>query len=193
VPQEGGGAIDGLRERKRAVSHARVIEAAFDLFAERGCEEVTVAEICAAADIAPRTFFRYFPTKDDVLAEPARSMADRMREELRAVPAELSDADALAAAAMALGAQLVTDREKTTRYLRVLRQAAVARSHPVLRIGDRERALAEVLVARNGGAPIDWRVRLAVARTTAAFRVWLDDLVDDVAGDPLEHLREIIA
>ena len=170
-----------------------MVDVAFDLFAERGWDAVTVAEICAAADIAPRTFFRYFRTKDDVLAEPARSMADRMHEELRAVPEDLSDADALAAAALVLGAEVVDDRERMARFLRVVRQASVARTHPLLRINDRERALAEVLVARNGGDRVDWRVRLTVARSTAAFRVWLDDLVDDVAADPLAHLREVLA
>ncbi len=39
---------------------------------------LTVADICAAAGIGRRTFFRYFATKDDVLSEPAREMAARV-------------------------------------------------------------------------------------------------------------------
>lgn len=169
-----------------------MVDAAFELFADRGYDGVTVAEICAAADIAPRTFFRYFPAKDDVLAEPARAMADRVHDELRAAPAGLTDAAALEVAMLAIGAEVVADRERRARFFRVMRQSAAARTHPLMRLGDRERALAEVLVARSGDT-LDWRVRLTVARRTASFRVWLDDLVDGIDGDPLEHLREVLA
>ncbi|MEO8827580.1 hypothetical protein [Lapillicoccus sp.] len=46
---------------------------------------------------------------------------------------------------------------------------------------------------RSLTAAPDWHTRLLVVRTTA-FRVWLDDLTDGVAGlDPVAHLREILA
>lgn len=189
-------AVEGLRVRKLAASRARVVDAAFDLFAGRGFDAVTVAEICTAADIAPRTFFRYFPTKDDLLAEPARVMADRMRTALREVPAELSDAAALRSAVLTLGEAVVADADRTARLFRVVRSSAADRPHLFLRLTERERELAELLVARSGRAEVDWRTRLVVARATAAFRVWLDDLVDGVVdgvgGDPLAHLAEVL-
>lgn len=184
--------MDGLRERKRADSRARVVDVAFGLFAERGYDEVTVAEVCTAAGIAPRTFFRYFPTKDDVLTEPARVLADRVQAELAATPAGVSDTAALHAALLVVGAELVADDQRAAGLFRVLRQAPAARAHPLMRLGDRERVVAAALVDRTGGT-VDWRVRLTVARSTAAFRVWLDDLVDGaVEGDPMAHLREVL-
>jgi AcrR family transcriptional regulator len=63
----------GLRERKRAAARARVEEIALDLCLRHGYESVTVAQICATAEIAQSTFFNYFGSKDEaILGRPPR-------------------------------------------------------------------------------------------------------------------------
>jgi AcrR family transcriptional regulator len=56
-----------MRERKRTRMRLMIQREAFKLFAEKGYGETTVEQIAEAAAISPRTFFRYFPTKEDVV------------------------------------------------------------------------------------------------------------------------------
>jgi AcrR family transcriptional regulator len=186
--------IEGLRERKRAHSRATTVDVALELFAERGYEHVTVNDICAAAQIAPRTFFRYFPTKDDVLAEPARDMAERVAEFVTAAPAELADAEVLELAMRQLGRYVLIERSRLAAFLRVAGEVSTLRPPPLMRLADGERELVEQLLRRRpAGSSPDWRTRLLVARAVAAFRVWLGDLAAGTVPDPLQHLDEILA
>jgi AcrR family transcriptional regulator len=56
-----------LRDRKRARTRQAIVEAAIELFERDGYDATTVADIAAAADIGTRTFFSYFPSKEEVL------------------------------------------------------------------------------------------------------------------------------
>ncbi|MFF9642563.1 TetR/AcrR family transcriptional regulator [Kitasatospora aureofaciens] len=75
-----------LRERKKIQTGIRIFRTAVALFAERGFDQVSVAEIAAAAEVSKMTVFNYFPTKEDLvmgpmeqhLDEPARAVRDRV-------------------------------------------------------------------------------------------------------------------
>ncbi len=73
----------GLRERSKARRRAAIIRAAFGLFAERGYHATTVADIAAAAEVAPRTVAMYFPAKQDIalarFGDGIASLDDAMR------------------------------------------------------------------------------------------------------------------
>src|SRR5215468_5989716 len=86
----------GLRERKKARTRASLREHALRLFREQGYQATTVEQIAAAAEVSPSTFFRYFPTKEDVVLRD--DMDDRLFEAFERQPASLSPLAALRAA-----------------------------------------------------------------------------------------------
>ncbi len=86
----------GLRERKKARTRASIREHALRLFREQGYHATTVEQIAAAAEVSPSTFFRYFPTKEDVVLQD--DMDTRMVEALERQPAGLGPVAAARAA-----------------------------------------------------------------------------------------------
>jgi AcrR family transcriptional regulator len=86
----------GLRERKKVKTRAAIREHALRLFREQGYAETTVDQIADAAEVSPSTFFRYFPTKEDVVL--ADEFDPLLAEAFRAQPAELTPIQAVRAA-----------------------------------------------------------------------------------------------
>jgi len=86
----------GLRERKKARTRASLREHALRLFREQGYQATTVEQIAAAAEVSPSTFFRYFPTKEDVVLQD--DMDIRMLDALARQPADLPPIPAVRAA-----------------------------------------------------------------------------------------------
>lgn len=163
-------APEGLRERKKRATRQALQQAAVRLFREHGAISVTVEDICAAAEVSPRTFFNYFAAKEEVLvpwdpqtiAGTPQRVVDRPSAEplLRVVHVVLGEAIDTAMAAP-------TWRD----------QALVLRDHPELvsRVAlasrDLELALADGLSRRVGEAQDDYYVRLLAATAVTALRV----------------------
>src|SRR3954453_19633038 len=73
--------VGGLRERKRAATRAAITAAARSLTAERGLNGYTVEEVCERAGISRRTFFNYFPAKEDaILGHPGDDIPEELAQ-----------------------------------------------------------------------------------------------------------------
>jgi len=79
---------DQPREQRAALMHLELEDAALRLFEERGFGAVTVEDIASAAHISVRTFYRYFPAKEDVLQVRIERRADALRAALAQRPAD---------------------------------------------------------------------------------------------------------
>ena len=182
----------GLRERKKQRTRADLADAADRLFAARGFDDVTIDEIAEAADVSPRTFYRYFASKEDLVLGGMDEAHGAFRAHLATRPDDEPVIDSIRSAFVALAADMSRDPARS------LRQGALIRTTPslVLRRVQRQAALeaqlAPVLADRLGAsAPDDLRPALLVACAFCAFRIatiaWmsggatasLPDLIDD--------------
>lgn len=109
-----------LRERARVAVREEIAHAALEMFDEQGFDETTVEQIAVAADISPRSFFRYFAAKEDVvLGDPmiyGELVRDRLTENVSAMPLW----EALRAAFEPVVARTETDPDGTLRATRVM-------------------------------------------------------------------------
>lgn len=91
--------VPSLTQRRMARTRRQLAEVAAGLFLDRGYEAVTVEEIVAAVEVSPRTFFRYFPSKEDVLDEILVNEAEAVTAALRERPPDEPILEALRVAA----------------------------------------------------------------------------------------------
>ena len=77
-----GGGGETRRERRKREVHDRIVDAATALFERQGFAETTALEIADAADVAEKTFYNHFPTKQHLIEELARASLVRLMQKL---------------------------------------------------------------------------------------------------------------
>jgi AcrR family transcriptional regulator len=160
----------GLRERKKEQTRRSIEDAAFRLFEERGYSATTVADIAEAADIAPRTFFAYFPSKEAVIFgdfdEVFGGLEARMREReegenvFEALRAWIGDL-------LAREEGAVRDRSDLRRCLIADNEQLAAHERHIM--GRFERLIAENVAVDLGDGPDDLQPKLIAAAAIAAL------------------------
>jgi AcrR family transcriptional regulator len=148
----------GLRERKKARTKAAIQQHAMRLFRERGYPATTVEQIAAAAEVSPSTFFRYFPTKEDVALYDALDPV--LLEAFRAQPAELGPVPALRGAMRAVLAELPAEELAMQQERdRLIRSVPELRARMLDEFAKNLQLFAELVAERVGRRPDDPAVR----------------------------------
>lgn len=148
----------GLRERKKAKTRAEIQRQALRLIGERGYEATTVAQIAEAAEVSESTFFRYFPTKEDVVLWD--EFDPLVFEAFRERPPELSPVRALREAIReAMTRASAEERAGLRGRVELLLGVPPLRAAFVDRIGGPMGLLAGAVAERAGRRPDDPAVR----------------------------------
>jgi AcrR family transcriptional regulator len=188
----------GLRERKKLATRLGLHEAALRLVAERGLEHVSVDDIAARAEVSPRTFFNYFPTKDDAVLGLDPVASERMVAEFLARPRGESPVQALRAVARRQAAEMAEETELWPLRMRVVDAHPALLGRLAASFGQSERAMAAAVATRtgtsvDGGLYPMLLAGVATAAMSTALHRWLatdftaslPDLLDE-AWDALQ-------
>ena len=166
----------GLRERKKQQTRQLIFESARRLFAERGFDAVTVAEIARAADVSEVTVFNYFPNKEDLFYGGMQFFEEQLLEAVRTRPRGESAIKALRRRLLDSAAEL---RSKE-RIEAILKAAATVSGSTSLVSREREiverytRRLADLLAEETRADPGDVEALAAAAALIGAHRAIVD-------------------
>jgi AcrR family transcriptional regulator len=185
-----------LRERKKAKTRLSISQIATKMFNERGFDDVTVAEVAAAAEVSVATVFNYFETKEDlffdregeIIAAHRRFVRERkagesVTEALRRAFHAAIDADALPRIVSGEG-----------RFVRTIDASPALRARARLMLDRTEAALAETIAEETGAAEGDPRPRAVAAIVVAIERLLMEDaratvLRGDASPTAMRRLR----
>jgi AcrR family transcriptional regulator len=172
----------GLRERKKQQTRETITRAALRLFASRGYDETTLADIATAADVAPRTIFAYFESKEDILLCEESGFLSELERRLDDRPEGTTTVDAIR--------DFLSSIEHPDEEAKLRKEIIAA--NPALQVKMRGRhaqlepMLADSIAKDLSAEPGDIRPLLVAASITAAFTSVRDRIfAAEAEGEPL--------
>ncbi|GAC1592071.1 MAG: TetR/AcrR family transcriptional regulator [Acidimicrobiales bacterium] len=154
----------------------RLEQAALSLFAERGFENTTVAEIALRAGLTERTFFRYFTDKREVLFWGAAAFQDLLVQAVASAPVSTPPIAAVGAALAAAGTLLEGRRESARQRQSVIAANAELQERELIKLASLGSALAEALRQRGcAAAAASLTAEVGIAMFKVAVERWFNE------------------
>jgi mycofactocin system transcriptional regulator len=165
--------------RRRTTTQDHITDVALDLFADRGFDEVSVDDVAAAAGIARRTLFRYYPSKNAIPWGDFDAHLDHLRDLLDAVPRDAPVGTALRSVLLAFNSFDAAETARHRTRMRVILETAALQAHSMTMYAGWRAVMAEFVARRLGLKAADlvpqtlaWTM-LGVA--LSAYGHWLAD------------------
>jgi len=186
----------GLRERKKARTRAAIREHALRLFREQGYAATTVDQIAEAADVSPSTFFRYYPTKEDVVLQDEMDVLALAAFEAQSP--DLSPIAAFRAAAReAFGSLSDEDLAKLRETAQLTLTVPELRARAIDEYTRTIKVIAEAAAKRSGRDPNDFAVRVLagaiVGVIMGATMPWTDLATRQPDTDMIDRIDAALA
>ena len=177
-------------------ARGRLQRAALELYAERGFEETTVADIAERAGVTERTFFRHFADKREVLFDGSNELQRRVVAAVEAAPASLPPLAVIGAAMVSVGPMLDERRPYSQTRSRVIASNASLQERELLKMSALSVAVADALRGRGVAEPA---ASLMADTGVTVFKVGFERWVRDAEApelaaciqDALDELREL--
>jgi AcrR family transcriptional regulator len=176
----------------------RLRHAAMELYAERGFEQTTVAEIAARAGLTERTFFRHFTDKREVLFAGSADLQELLVSTLASTPVSAAPIDAVAVALAAAG-DLLGQRPDYSRARQAVIDANLdLQERELIKLASLATALADTLRLRGVPEPAaSLTAEAGIAVFKVAFERWIDDTnerdLTQLIHDSLDQLKAVTA
>lgn len=167
-------------------ARGRLEQAALELYAERGFDRTTVAEIAERAGLTERTFFRYFDDKREVLFWGQAAMSELMVNSVAAAPGSASPMEAVGMAVLAVGETFDGRRDRARERQAVVAATPGLQERELMKLATLAGALTEALRARGVA---ETTARLAAESGVTVFKIAFERWID---GDGSAELPEII-
>ena len=164
----------GLRERKKARTRAAIREHALRLFREQGYDATTVEQIAEAAEVSPSTFFRYFPTKEDVVLQDDMDLL--WMDVFRAQPPDLGPIAAMRTAVRtAFEGMAASEFDQLRETMDLTMAIPAVQARMMEEFARTTQRIAEAVAERSGKDAGDFAVKaLAGAVVGIAMAAWFD-------------------
>lgn len=175
----------GLRERKKQRTRSLLIDAAVELCLRQGYDNTTVDQIAARADVSPRTFCRYFPSKEAVVMTLLDGLIDAVERELATLPPGVPVLRALKDAHINVLRRVPSGAVPALSSDRIALMLQIINSTPALKAAAAafpSTAALSVLADRMGVPADHPRVRLVSATWASVIVTACGDLVSDGDG-----------
>ena len=177
--------------RRRVTSRSELEHVAFELFATRGFEKTTIEDIAEAAGIGRRTFFRYFPSKNDIVWGAFDEELGRMRAQLAGFRLDVPLMEAVREALVDFNRIEPAEVPWHRRRMELILRVPALQAHSTLRYAGWRAVLAE-FIGQRLGEPAESLVPQTIAYATlgvavAAYEQWL---ARPAAGN--EELRTLL-